>query len=267
MLRTLLTPRWLGSLALAAVFAVVAVWLGSWQYGRHEERVAHRDLVEAHYTADPVPVERVLPPGSPLDPGAEWTRVSAIGTYDADARLFVRNRPHRGTYGYQVLGVLRTSAGGLLVDRGWVPNTARAEELPRVDPDPAGQVEVTGWLRPTEPSLGRDLPDGQLASVHVGEAEEELGLDLLGGYLVLESETLADGSVPSRPEPAEAPSTELGPHFAYALQWWITAPVGFVLVWVFARREHRERLAATRPAEASAAPRRRRTRIWDEEDE
>jgi len=266
-LRTLLTPRWLGLLALATVFAVAAVLLGSWQYGRHEERLAHRDLVEAHYGADPVPLETVLPPGAALDPAREWTRVRTTGSYDEAGRLFVRNRPHRGTYGYQVLGVLRTSAGNLLVDRGWVPNTARAEELPQVDPDPVGTVEVTGWLRPSEPSLGRDLPEAQLASINVAEAEKELGLDLLDGYLVLESETLPDGSVPSRPEPAEPPSTELGPHFAYALQWWLTSPVGFVLVWVFARREHRERTGGDRTAATAGTPRPRRTRIWDEEDE
>jgi cytochrome oxidase assembly protein ShyY1 len=265
-LRTLLTPRWLGLLALATAVAVATVWLGSWQYGRHEERVAHRDLVEAHYGADPVPMETVLPPGASLDPGAEWTRVTATGSYDAASRLFVRNRPHRGTYGYQVLGVLRTPAGNLLVDRGWVPNAARAEELPQVDPDPVDPVEVTGWLRPSEPDLGRDLPEGQLASIDVAGAEEQLGIDLLDGYLVLASEQLPDGSVPSRPEPAEPPSTDLGPHFAYALQWWLTSPVGFVLVWVFARREHLEQTGRARPAAAAGAPRQRRTRIWDEED-
>jgi len=49
-----------------------------------------------------------------------------------------------------------------------------------------------------------------------------------------------------------------GPHLAYALQWWLAAPVGFVLVLVGARREL---------LEGSGTPKVKKTRIWDEEDE
>lgn len=267
MLRTLLTPRWLARLAVAVLFAVVAAWLGSWQYGRHEERVAHRDRVEAHYGADPVPLARVVEPVGGVEPAREWTRVHATGRYDGSGRFLVRNRPYQGTYGYQVLVPFDTVAGTVLVDRGWVPNTERAAVLPEVAPEPAGQVELTGWLRPGEPSLGRDLPAGQLASIDVVAAEERLGADLLDGYVVLEAEQLADGSVPERPRPTEPPTTELGPHFAYALQWWLTAPLGFVLVGVFVRREHREQWARENPEAAAAVPvPAKRTRIWDEED-
>src|SRR5690606_1178158 len=159
--------------------------------------------------------------------------------------------PNDGVYGYEVLAPLQTAAGTVLVDRGWVPNTESADTLPEVAPEPPGEVEVTGWLRPGEPALGRDLPRGQRASVDAAVAGPRL----------------ADGSSPERPEPTEPPSTELGPHFAYALQWWLTAPLGFVLVYVFARREQRERWARDNPEAALVAAGRRRSRIWDEEDE
>ena len=91
-----------------------------------------------------------------------------------------------------------------------------------------------------------------------------------------------------RPAAADPPDTGIGVHLAYALQWWLTAPVGLILIWVMARREWREEHHrhtshagpsgdgdpgfagdADSPAVLAAAgaptkPRRRR--IWDEED-
>jgi len=69
----------------------------------------------------------------------------------------------------------------------------------------------------------------------------------------------------------ERPDTDEGPHLAYALQWWLATPVGFVLVFFGARRELLDSTAGVPPAGPAAAtpvpPKARRTRIWDEEDE
>lgn len=268
MLRTLLTRRWLQGIALAAVFAVVAVLLGTWQFARHQEALAARDRVEAHYAAVPVPLHDVLSGGG-FDPALEWTRVQASGRYAVDARLLVRNRPHQGRYGYEVVVPLETGGTTLLVNRGWVPNAETAAAAPQVPPAPTEPVTVTGWLRPGEGSLGRDLPAGQLASVNLAEAEAALGRPVAGAYLVLESEQVgASGVRPDRPTPLEPPDRGLGAHLAYAIQWWLTAPVGFVLVWVFARREHLEGADAAGPDRAPVRARSGRSpRIWDEEDE
>lgn len=268
MLRTLLTRRWLQGIALAAVFAVAAVMLGNWQFARHQEAVAARDRIEAHYEAPPVPLHDVLSAGG-FDPALEWTRVQASGRYAVDAQLLVRNRPHQGRYGYEVVVPLDTGGTTLLVNRGWVPNAESAAATPEVPPAPADPVTVTGWLRPGEGSLGRDLPAGQLASVSLAEAEAALGRPVAGAYLVLESEQVgASGVQPDRPTPLEPPDRGLGPHLAYAIQWWLTAPVGFVLVWVFARREQREAVEAATPGPALVRARPARSpRIWDEEDE
>lgn len=267
MLRTLLTRRWLVALALAALFAVAAVLLGNWQYSRHQDKVEARDRVEAHYDAAPVPLEEVLD-GAPLDRARDWTRVRASGTYGADEQLFVRNRPLQKTYGYEVVVPLETAAGTLAVDRGWAPNAEDAATLPEVAPAPEGEVVVTGWLRPGEADLGRDLPEGQLASINLAGAADEWQRPVLGAYLVLEGEEYADrpGVAIDRPVPLEPPRTGLGAHFAYSLQWWLTAPVGLVLVLVMARRQWRDGLP--QPGDRPARPARpRKVRIWDEEDE
>ena len=205
---------------------------------------------------------------SPMPLAEEWTRVTLSGRYAADRTLLVRNRPYEGAYGYEVLVPFTDpSAGTLLVDRGWVPNARNAETLPDYPPAPASQVTVTGWLRPSEPSLGRKLPAGQLASISLTEASRALGEPLLGGYVVLEVERLPDGSAPPRPTPLEPPDTDLGPHQAYAFQWWAAMLGGFVLVLLGARREYLEGRDEAGPGEGVAhALKPRKVRIWDEED-
>jgi cytochrome oxidase assembly protein ShyY1 len=271
-LRVLISRRWLGALAAALAFAVAAFFLGQWQWHRYEAKAARADRINAHYGARPLPLVDVLR-AAPMPLSEEWTRVTATGRYAADRSLLVRNRPYEGTYGYEVLVPFVVDGGGtVLVDRGWVQNAKTAESLPTVPPAPTDEVTVTGWLRRSEPSLGRTLPAGQVASINLGEAGRQVGEPLLGAYVVLEVERLPDGSAPPSPTALEAPDTGLGPHQAYAFQWWMAMVGGFVLVGFGMRREYREGLdgpaAAGDSGTTGAAPPRRprKTRIWDEED-
>lgn len=282
-MRLLLTPRWLQALAVAAVFAAVCIGLGRWQYSRHVEVSAEVAAVQANYAGAVSTVDAVLPAGSPgLAPDRVWSRVQVTGRYQHQGQLLVRNRPRDLVYGYEVLVPLLLSDGtAVLVDRGWLRNAERADLLPPVPAAPTGPVTVTGWARAGEPDLGRDLPPGQLASINVAEAAARTGLHLRPGYLIMQQEQPASGQpITQRPQPLLEPDTSTGPHFAYALQWWLAAPVGFVLVGVFARRELRESAgsgSSSRPSSVPDDPRPTRrparvgkpakVRIWDEEDE
>ncbi|MFK5635416.1 MULTISPECIES: SURF1 family protein [unclassified Ornithinimicrobium] len=269
MLGVLRRPRWIAYLLLAVLFGVATANLGLWQYHRHEEKVERRDLVEANYDRAAVPLSEVLDGATDeLEPDEEWRRVSATGTYDAEAQHLVRNRPHQSVYGYEVLIPLVLDDGSVLaVNRGWVRNAETAATLPDVPGPPVGPVTVTGWLRPSEPDLGRDLPDGQLASIDLPELAEATGHNLVDAYLVMETEA----PPAERPAVLDRPDTSLGSHFAYALQWWLTVPVGLILVLVMARQLAREESGATRGsttrASASRPSRPKKVRIWDEEDE
>ncbi len=260
-LRRLFTVRWLGAVLLSVLVAVACYQLGWWQYHRHEAKVERNALIEAHYTADPVPVAEVLTT-SPLPASDRWTRVEARGEYVAGP-LYVRGRPAQGTVGYELLWVLRPDDGGadVLVDRGWVAQDASgADLLPEVPAAPSGLVSVVGWVHPDEEPRSSIAENGSLASISQAQVTEATGLTPLEGYVQLERETLPDGSTPPRPDPVGEPDESLGPHLAYAYQWWFAMPVGFVLVGFGIRRE--ERLA--HPEKYPPKP--RKPRIWDDED-
>ncbi len=248
----------MGALLAATVYAIVAYHLGTWQWGRYEDKAGRNARLDAHYAADPVPLTGLLTSSTlPLD--REWTHVRATGHY-LGSQLYVRNRPNNGTYGYEIVAPFAVDGDGtVLVDRGWVQNGRTASDLPSIPPTPDGPVTLTGWLKQGEVSLHHDMPQGQLASINLDEASTALGTDLLGGYVILDTETASDGSTPPRPEPLAPPDRSLGPHQAYSIQWWGSMPVGFVLIFFGIRRELRDE-DPDRPAKA------KRPSIWEEED-
>jgi len=268
-LKVVMSRRWLTALAVAALFALAFLFLGRWQWHRHEDKAARAQRIESHYFASPVPLSQAMPsPGEPLPAAQEWTLVTVTGRYAAGSLMLVRNRPNDGVFGYEVVLPLNlTDGGSLLVDRGWIPNGRNAAEPATVPATPAGYITVTGWLRRGEPSLGRRMTNGQLASINLAEARAATGATLYGAYLILRSEAGPTGEHIARPQPLERPDTGQGPHLAYALQWWLAAPVGIVLVLVGARREALEGSDPLRTQNAPKAPKAKRTRIWDEEDE
>jgi cytochrome oxidase assembly protein ShyY1 len=279
-LRVVLSRRWLTALAVAAIFAVACVLLGRWQWHRHEDKVARAQRINSHYFASPVPLSRAMPgPDASLPRAEEWTQVTATGRYAAQSLMLVRNRPNNGVSGYEVVVPLALADGAsILVDRGWIPNGQSATEPSAVPATPAGDITVTGWLRVGEPSLGRALRAGQLASINLAEARAQTGTPLYGAYLILRAEAGPPGvaGLPDeqivRPQALERPDTGEGPHLAYALQWWLAAPVGFALVLGGARRDHLERSERTAPTGGRVTspprpPKAKKTRIWDEEDE
>ncbi|MDQ2757109.1 MAG: SURF1 family protein [Actinomycetota bacterium] len=290
MVRTIFSPRWLLAIVVASAFAVTCVFLGRWQWGKYEDKLLRADTVATNYGAPPVPFAAVMS-RLPLTERGEWTRVTVRGTYAPSDQLFVRNRVQGGSPGLDVLVPLTLATGQrVLVDRGWVQNADTAAQMPSVPASPAGTVTVQGWLRSPEPSLGRDLPQGQLASIAVSDAQGQIGGTVLPVYLVLESERTASGATPTRPTPLEPPDTDLGPNQAYAFQWWLFAAFGFVFYGYRLRvdRDDRRALASagdsapptpSQPEPASSPtpelvtagrprkpPRPKKVRIWDEED-
>jgi cytochrome oxidase assembly protein ShyY1 len=237
--RFLLTPRWLRLFAAALAVAAGCVALGFWQLDRFDQKRARSDLVHANVAARPVAPDQLLAVGRHLVPRQEWRRVEAQGRYDEAHQLLVRNRPMEGAIGYYVLTPLVVPDGpALLVNRGWVPIGATARTRPDVPPAPTGQVTVIARLRLSEPSDHKAAPlSGQVRRIDVPAIAATMPYDVYGGYGELVEQRPAAGSSPAALPP---PDPGLGPHLAYAFQWFVFALIALGGVVVLARREARE---------------------------
>jgi cytochrome oxidase assembly protein ShyY1 len=260
-----MTPKWLLATVAAILFAGACYVLGTWQWSRYVEKRTKVEAIETNYDAPPVRLDDALAAG-PLTPERQWTHVVLDGAYTGGGELLVRNRSWEKVAGYEVVAPFRTEGSTVLVDRGWVRSAESASDLPDVLPPPTGPAQVMGWLRTGEVSLGRDLPEGQLASVNLDDARAQLPeLGPEDVYVVLGSQ-VPEQEGAGTPTPLRRPEESLGPHQAYAVQWWMTMPAGLAfVVWALRRRAREEGLLAE-TGDADAPPRPRKVRIWDEED-
>jgi cytochrome oxidase assembly protein ShyY1 len=262
-IRVLREGGWASGLLAVIGLSVVFALLGQWQYGRHEEKVARRDLVEANYDATPVPLADVRrSPGESLDPARQWLPVLVSGRYLTEATVLVRNRPLDGSYGFEVLVPLRLEDSSILmIDRGWVPNGRTGAAPDAVPPPPPGTVQVTARLRPGEPALDRTPPAGQQLRIDLARISAQIGEPVHQAYGVL---------VQEQPEPAgritllPRPATGLGPHLAYAVQWWGFAAAAYGVLAHYALREARRRAGVPRPVGRPAAGRQLSDEEWED---
>jgi surfeit locus 1 family protein len=236
--RFLRQPKWIAFTALVLLLVVVMLNLALWQLRRLDERRDRNDRVAAALAATPVPI------GDGQDV-AEWTTVSATGTFDLSQQVLIRNRSYRGQPGYHVVIPLVLADGtAVLVNRGWVPLEGDDGQL-EVPPPAAGEVTVVGHVRPSQ-RKGRffspsDPAEGrleQLYRVDIPRISEQVPYPLLPVYVELTSQdppaqpSSEPGSI-ALPVPVPPPDQDDGPHLAYAGQWVLfsaCAVVGWVIV-------------------------------------
>lgn len=199
----LTAPRWIGLIALMVAIAVACVFLGRWQWGRFEERVADDRQVDAAYDTPAVPIAELLtaPPGGGggapgtgagapvVEPEDEWRLVELTGTYVDGATVVLRNRPVDGTPAGHLItpflvdaGAGRDAASGdalsdgagvgtgtgtivVLVDRGWLSSAEMDVAGAELPAPPSGEVTLTGRLRLPEEPEDRDRPAGQVYTI------------------------------------------------------------------------------------------------------
>jgi cytochrome oxidase assembly protein ShyY1 len=240
--------RWALLIIFVAVLGVVFVNLGEWQLDRLAQRKERNATTIINEQKPVQPYEQVFT--RPVTDADQWQRVEARGTFDAQHQFVVRYRSNGDADGYDVVTPLRTATGAVLVDRGFIP-LQRGTQIPSVAPaPPTGEVTVVGHVR-------RDEKGRRAATTPVGNQMRLINSQAVAATLPYPIATGYIGLLTVQPEqqggfqPIKLPELSEGPHFWYALQWFMFTAVAAVGIVVFirgdlrARREERE--DATQP--------------------
>jgi len=256
--RFLLSRQWVILTLLGLALIPAMVELGFWQLHRHESRVAHNELIASSLSAPPVDFSQLSGPERGPASDDQFRTARATGRYDTRHEVVVRQRTGADEHsiGYFVLTPLIGQDGkAVLVNRGWIEADGDLTRFPEVPRPPRGEVTVTGRVMADETSEASGikdkpgLPPRQVMLINSREQAEALDRPVLGGYLQLTGTSPKPGA--GQPEEIPEPDhSSIGPHMAYAVQWWLFAaavPVGWV---VLVRRELRDRLSPTAAASA-----------------
>lgn len=230
--------RWAALCAFVAVLGTIFVNLGDWQLRRLEDRRIRNATTISNQQRPVRPLPDIF--NHQLTGADEWQRVEARGTFDSAHQFVVRHRTVGDASGYQVVTPLRTTAGTVLVNRGLIP-LPRSTEIPGTGPPPpTGEVTVIGYARADEQGRrGAIQPSaGSIRYINSTALATALPYPVLNGYLgALSVEPPQTGGF----QPVTPPELSDGPHFWYAMQWFLFSALALLGIVVFIRGDLRER--------------------------
>lgn len=229
-------------LVVAGVVAVaICASLGVWQLSRLADRRAINDRLLSREALPVADVASLVPLDGDRNGPAVYRRVRATGRYDVANEVVLRARPLNGRGGNHVLTPLTLDGGGaIIVDRGWVPLAMDEPGAADARP-PDGAVTVTGILIPSDPEpivFGpRDPPSGRLATIgriDIARLAKQIPYPVIPLAIAMEQQRPPQADLP---KPAGRPAPGEGPHFAYAVQWFIFALIALATTVLLLRRE------------------------------
>lgn len=263
MLRTALSPKWLGLLALVVAVMVGFGLLGRWQFDVAQEK----GLAEATgaAAAKPMaPLTEVIRPGAAFPSDGLDRKVRAEGEYVASQQVLITGRKLGDQVGYWVVTPLRVAGShgpgeepaAIAILRGFVtaPEAAPAP--------PAGRVVVTGTLAQSEPSPDqfRPMPPGQVQTLNVPVLLNRWGGELYNGFVFLGGQEPAPEAAGPPDGLALVPPPESGVgqlnwrNLGYALQWFFFAAFALYMWWRMVREDAHARALAATPEPAVPDP-------------
>lgn len=228
--------RWLLWALLVTIFSVACFFLSQWQFSRRAEAVAKIQSVEKNYDLAPVALDDLAGLGS-FNVANEWRPVSLSGKFLADKAVLVRNRPYNGSPGFLQLVPFELTSGKIIaIETGWLP-TGDDNHAPKAIPLPSSvNQEIVARLRPAEPSLNRDAPAKQIATINVEALVEKE--NLTGQVYTSFYARLANSySETEFPKVLPKPDLNEGNHLSYALQWILFALMAFAALGWAIRQE------------------------------
>lgn len=211
--------RWSGWLALVVIFSIACALLSNWQFARREEALAAIAQVAKNYDAAPVAIDEIAQIDR-FDEKFQWRPVKLHGHYLIENSVLVRNRPLDGQPGFLEVVPFQLTDGRLIaIERGWIASQDNYL-APKSYALPSGEEQtVVARLRPSEPTLDRSAPAGQLATINVEALVKSEGIKdriftKLYGRVVSESLPASES-----PKALAKPELDEGNHLSYALQW------------------------------------------------
>lgn len=247
--QTILTPRWIGLLALAVALAAVMSVLGVWQLDVYHSKTAAKTAERT--AAPPVPLQSLFSIDAGLPSKAVGRRVTVDGTWGPAAdQLYISDRAFTGRNGFWVVTPLlldspgiatdgstgagsgaATSSGAVMVVRGWVPTASDPIAKP-----PSGRVELVGSITASEAQdASGDANKGRiLQSLRIPTIVHLVDYRVYDAFVVMSSSTPAPATnAPAIVQAPSPPTDHAGlRNVAYAFQWWIFA--AFTL-WMWTR--------------------------------
>jgi len=232
LLLKMFSRKWWFATLLVIAGTLVLIRLGVWQLNRLDERRAFNTQVESARSQTLLDLNQEQPEDITQ---MEWRPVQFVGEYDFANQIVIRNQYYREQYGYHLLTPLRSSGTAVLVDRGFIPaeGNSTPEDWRRYDE--VGEVKVTGQIRfgLGKPALGGvadALPvDGSRLVIWNNADVKKISAQMPYPILPVYIQVNADVSDAEPPIPFQ-PEIELteGPHFGYAMQWFIFATILFL---------------------------------------
>lgn len=227
----------LHTVVLLAVIAMVAA--GFWQLHRLSERRGRNSAINSRSLLPIAELQDLVGIDDEFDAASanEYRLVRAVGVYQPEDQVLIRNRTYQGTAGFWALTPMRLESGWVVaINRGWIPHGVGTGALAADFAPASGVVEVIGLVRSTVTAAGiqqADPSDGvltEMARPDLARLSQQLDAELLPAYVQLQSQTPSGGDLP-----IAAPPPELGEgsHLAYAVQWFVfatIASVGYPLV-------------------------------------
>jgi cytochrome oxidase assembly protein ShyY1 len=248
--RTILTPRWIGLLALAVAIAAGMSVLGVWQLDVYRSKTEKATAQRAE--AAPVVLQSLFSIDDGLPSKAVGRRVTVAGTWGPAAdQLYISDRRQGDRDGFWVVTPLLLdstgtgsgsgdasgsgsggdASGAVMVVRGWVATTSDPAAKP-----PSGRVELVGAITASEAqdASGDDTKGRVLQSLRIPTIVHLVDYRIYDAFVVMSSSTPAPTANTPAIVPAPSPPTDHAGlrNVAYAFQWWIFA--AFTL-WMWTR--------------------------------
>lgn len=222
MIRLLFSRRWWSATLLVLLGIGVMLRLSIWQLDRLGQRRAANEAWRQTLTAAPLHLNDAR---LPADLAALENRAATVtGVFDFASQMALLVQTWQGQPGIHLVAPLRLSGSetAVLVDRGWIPQTA-ADPSQWAQFDEAGEVTLSGYLALSQTVSRKTAVPTPTAGqtgwyrLDIAAMQTQIPYPLLPIYFWQAPSATTPPTLPYRVAP-EITLTE-GSHLNYAIQW------------------------------------------------